>query len=160
MNRTTPRHIRYARGYIELGLLNEAADELEAIPFAERFVPEVLAVRGELHMAAKHWELLIGVAKELTKRAPDLEQGWIYWAFALRELQRVAEAKAVLLEAEPRHGKTSATLHYNLACYHALLGELPEARARLETAFQLHPDFKSAAREDRDLESLWGELTE
>ncbi len=159
MNRTTPRHVRYARGYLELGLLNEASDELEAVDFSDRFLPDVLAVRGELHLAAKHWELLTGVGRELTTRAPAVEQGWIYWAYALRELQRIAEAKAVLLEAEPRHGRTSATLHYNLACYHALLGEMGEARARLKTAFRMHPEFKEAARADPDLKSLWDELS-
>jgi tetratricopeptide (TPR) repeat protein len=152
--------MRYARGYTELGLLNEAADELEAIEAGERDLPEVLAVRGEYHMAAKHWELLVGIARELTRADPENEQGWIYWAYALRELERVAEAKAVLVEAESLHGKTSATLHYNMACYHALLGELPFARARLETAFRMHPDFKQAALEDTDLQTLWGELLE
>lgn len=39
-------------------------------------------------------------------------------------LQCVAEAKSLLLEAEPRHGATSAILNFNLACHHSLLGEM------------------------------------
>jgi tetratricopeptide (TPR) repeat protein len=157
MKSNTARHVRYAEGYVTLGLLNEASDELEAIDFADRFLPTVLAARVDLHMEAKHWDIVIGVGRELTSRAPDLERGWIGWAYALRELGRIAEAKAVLLEADPRHGANSATLNYNLACYHCLLGEMAEARTRLSIACKMHPDFKKDAIDDRDLERMWND---
>ena len=158
MKTATARHVRYAQGYIGLGLLNEASDELEAIEEAERFLPEVLAAKLELHWEAKHWETLVSVARELVSLDPAQERGWIGWAFALRELGRVAEAKAVLFEAEPRHGATSAVLHYNLGCYHCLLGEMSEARSRLKRAFRMHPPFQTEAGEDPDLAALWSEL--
>jgi hypothetical protein len=90
--------------------------------------------------------------------APGEERGWIAWAFALRELGRVAEAKGVLLRAEPLHGTRSAVLHYNLGCYHCLLGETAEARGRLATAFRMHPPFRDEALEVPDLEAMWDEL--
>lgn len=158
MNADTARHVRYARGYLELGMKNEASDELEAIAAADRFLPEVLEVRIAFHMEGRHWETVISVARELTVLKPENEQGWISWAYALRELGRIAEAKAVLFEAKPRHGGTSAVLHYNLACYHCLLGELAEARAYLATACRMHPPFKDEAQEDTDLEAIWDEL--
>jgi len=37
--------LEYARGDIELGMVNEASDELEAIGWDVRLKPEVLAVR-------------------------------------------------------------------------------------------------------------------
>jgi hypothetical protein len=70
-------------------------------------------------------------------------------------MSRVTEAKAVLLEAEPRHGK-SGVLHYNLACYHCLLGELEEAKARLNRACKTGKEWKDAATTDPDLEALRG----
>lgn len=154
MKRDTARHLRYACGYIDLGLLNEASDELEAIEFVDRFVPDVLQVRVTLHMEAKHWELVVGAAQQLVAKRPESEQGWISWAYALRELNRLAEAKAVLLDAESRHGGTSATLHYNLACYHCLLGEFADARARLQIACRMHPPLKEDAITDPDLAAL------
>lgn len=39
----TSRRLQYARGYIELGMVNEASDELEAIDWDDRTKPEVLA---------------------------------------------------------------------------------------------------------------------
>ena len=83
------------------------------------------------------------------------ESGWIGWAYALRELNRVEEARAVLLDAEKYHGTNSAVLHYNLACYDALLGALKNARARLEKACRMDAQFKITAREDPDLVALW-----
>ena len=40
----TARHLQYARGYTDLGLVNEASDELETINWDDRMKPEVLVV--------------------------------------------------------------------------------------------------------------------
>lgn len=153
-SRKTQLHVRHALGYIGLNLLNEASDEIEAIDFSDRFLPEVLSARLDLALAAKHWNAAIGIGRELTTRQPEREAGWIGRAFALRELQRVAEAKAVLLEAEPLHGCTSAVLSYNLACYDSLLGELPAALQRLHAACRMDRSLKNAALDDPDLQAL------
>lgn len=150
----TSRRLRYASGYIELGMINDASDELEAIRAEDRFAVPVLVVRLELHMAANHWETVVGLGRELAQQSPKHERAWICWAYALRELQRVDEARAVLLEAEPLHGRTSALLHYNLACYYCLLGEQATARQRLAQACKLAPGFKEDARHDPDLANL------
>lgn len=149
----TRRRLSYASGYIGLGLLNEASDELEAIEGEERLSAQVMSVRADLYMASRHWDLLVAVARELARLEPGEEKGWVHWAYALRELDRVAEAKAILLQAEPRH-RGVALLHYNLACYHSLLGELGDAKVRLRRAFKLDPELKEGAGEDPDLTAL------
>jgi tetratricopeptide (TPR) repeat protein len=150
----TARRLRHAEGYLALGMVNEASDELEAIEGDARLSDEVLKLRSDLYLQAKQWELLVAVARELARRDPDYEKGWIDWAYALREMNRIADAKAVLLEAEPGHGKKSGVLHYNLACYHSLLGELEEAKARLRRACQIEAGLKAGARDDPDLKAL------
>lgn len=150
--------MQYAQGYAELGLLREAQAELDAIDAADRSSLPVLTAVAAARWAAKQWEPLVTAARELVQLAPQEESAWIGWAFALRELGRIAEARAVLLDAEPRHGKSSAVLHYNLGCYYCLLGEMDAARQRLETAFRMHPPFKAEAANDADLEPLWGEF--
>ena len=158
MKSATARRVRYAQGYAELGLFREAENELDGIEPTECANPGVLVVRVTLHWEAKQWEQLVAFAGALARAAPQEEKGWIAWAFALRELGRIADARAVLLEAEPIHGRTSAVLHYNLGCYHCLLGEFEAARKRLHTAFRLHPPFKAEAGQDRDLEAMWAEF--
>ena len=40
----TSRHLEYARGFIDLGMVNEASDELEAIDWDDRMKPVVLVM--------------------------------------------------------------------------------------------------------------------
>ena len=154
---STSRRLEYATGFIDLGLLNEASDELELIEGEDRLSAAVMAARSNLYMAAKDWDLLIAVARELTRLTPKNDQGWIQWAYALRELGRVAEAKAVLLQAEPIHAKC-AVLHYNMACYECLLGDIPEARRRLAVACKMGKEWKTAALDDPDLKAIWDDV--
>lgn len=153
----TRRRIQYTRGYLGLGMMAEAEAELDAITKEDRALAEVKSLRVDLHMAARQWRKVVVVASELARSHPEVESAWIGWAYGLRELNRIDEAKAVLLQAEPRHGDGSAVLHYNLACYDALLGELDSARKRLATACKMDGQFKVAAQDDPDLAALRAE---
>ena len=155
---STARRVQYARGFLELGMLVEAARELEAIEGAARINAQVMELQIDLHMAAKHWGLVVAMAQELTTRYPAESNGWISRAFALRELGRIHEAKEVLLQAEPEHGRTCSVLHYNLACYHCLLGEMKQAKARLARACKMKKTWKQEARSDPDLKDLGKDL--
>ena len=53
----TARHLSYARGYIGLGMVNEASDELEAIDWDDRMKPEVLINRTEVRTYANRRSL-------------------------------------------------------------------------------------------------------
>lgn len=150
----TARRLRHVLGYVGLEMFPEAAAELDAIPACDQARPEVRAARVELHMAAGQWNQVVVVAELLARSNPELAPAWIGWAYALRELNRVAEARAVLLEAEPRHGQTSAVLHYNLACYESLLGDLAGARHRLTVACAMDKLLEADAAADPDLRAL------
>lgn len=146
-------------GYLELGMLGEAEAELEAVEGDARLSGPVLLARVELYMAAENWPSLVAVAQAVARADPAQERAWIGWAYALRSLERVAEARAVLLEGDRHHGKTSGLLHYNLACYECLLGEIEKAKVRLEWAQGLGgTDFKKLALGDTDLKPLWDQL--
>ncbi len=155
---STRRHLQYAAGFIELGMFDEATRELNAIVAHERHLPSALMVWIDLHMNTTAWDKVIAVAEKLTRSLPAEDKGWVSWAFALRELNRIEEARAVLLEAMPLHGKTCDLLHYNLACYECLLGNLPAAKRHLKTATQKDKHWKEAALEDTDLEALWPDI--
>ena len=150
----TRRRVDYALGYIGLAMFAQAAAELEAIAAADQAGPLVRSVRVDYHLARRQWKKAVTVAGELARAYPETENAWIGWAYALRELNRVKEARAVLVAGEPHHGRTSAVLHYNLACYDSLLGALGSAKRRLAQACRMDPQFKAAAREDPDLVAL------
>jgi tetratricopeptide (TPR) repeat protein len=152
------RRYEYASGYLALGMIKDAARELQALVGTDADSAEALQLWIALRHETKQWEPLVTVARRLARLHPDMEQGWVSWAYALRELERIEEAQAVLREAEPQHGESCAVLHYNLGCYACLLGDRDEARRRLERAFSMDPEFKDTAAEDPDLASMRGEL--
>jgi hypothetical protein len=54
-----------AVGYVELGMFQEANDQLENIDSLNRAAPEVLAVRIAVYHGLRKWELIQEVAKHL-----------------------------------------------------------------------------------------------
>ena len=148
------KRLRYAQGYIGLGLLKEAAEELAAIEGDARQSMEVLRVYIDLAMEAKQWARVVELAGPVAEASPDEEQVWISWAYALRELQRIKEAEAVLLRAEKDHGHKSAILNYNLACYACLQGYMELANKRLKRAIRLDKRFEDGWDKDPDLKAL------
>lgn len=155
---STQRRLEYFSGFIQLGLLDEAAAELEAVVSSDRFFPEVLLARIELHMETKAWDAVIELSRAVTTAHPARERAWITLAFALREQQRIAEARDVLLAADVLHGAECALLHYNLACYYSLLGDQVTAKERLRRACKMDKSWKVEALHDTDLSALWGEI--
>ena len=151
---STRRHLQYASGFLELDMIREAAKELRAISRADRDLPAVLDLRVNLHMHAKQWKSVVTAATRMARVEPGNDKGWISWAFALRELGRIEEARQVLLKAVPLHGKTCDVLHYNLACYECLLGNLPAAKKYLAAASQKDQRWGEEALTDPDLKAL------
>jgi hypothetical protein len=52
------RHVLASSGYLELGMLNEAAQVLEEIQPEEKTRDEVLGARVNLYSAAKKWDMV------------------------------------------------------------------------------------------------------
>lgn len=147
------RRVEYTIGYLQLGMIDAAAEELSLVPEADRRRPEVLAAWCDVYSEGRKWRRMVEVGQELARIAPDNSHGWISWAFALRELQRIAEAQAILREAEAHH-PACGVLHYNLACYACLLGDTVEAERRLRRALAIDRAWKKSALDDSDLAAL------
>lgn len=150
----TARRLQYALGYISLGLLQEAEAELEAVSPEDREAPDVEALRLDLNTAAKRWDAVAEQARRLLLRDQDNVGAWVALGCAVRRVENVAAARDLLLKAEPLHGAQHAVIHYNLACYHCLLGEAETAKARLAIACKMDPSFKQTALADPDLEAM------
>ena len=99
------------------------------------------------------------MARALAGSHPEQAEWWFFWAFALREYGKVAEAKAVALRGLERH-PDEAILRYNLACYLSLLGELDEAKVELRRSIKLDRSCQKLAADDPDLEAVWDSFGE
>lgn len=150
----TAKHIQYANGFLELGMLDEASDEIEQIEGEDRMSVEVMAFRSQLYCEAKQWELMEAVSKYVAQKAPEIPQGWIMWANALRYQERLEEAKKVAFKALEKHPKVGE-LWFNLGCYFSLLGDQKEAQKHISKATELNKKLQQQALDDPDLSKLW-----
>ncbi len=99
----TKTRLQYASGYLELGMINEASEEIEFIVGEDRMSLPVMSFRMKMYRQAEYWPALEAVSKHIAKRAPRKAEGWINWARALKELGKVEQAREVALIALDRH---------------------------------------------------------
>jgi tetratricopeptide (TPR) repeat protein len=148
------QHWRAAVGYVELGMFQEANDQLENIDPFNRAAPEVLAVRIAVYQGLKKWELMREVAKRLAEFQPNDIQWTVSLAYATRRADSIQGAKQILLNAESNFPK-EAIINYNLACYCCQLGEIENAKNYLQKAFEIDSTWRLQALDDEDLRPVW-----
>ena len=148
-------HLSYVLGYLQLELVDEAREELSALPAEFLATPPALAVRLEVAMADNAWDEVIALAPDLVGHDASKERPWVAWAYALRELGRVAEAQETLTAGARLIEEPGPLVTYNLACYACLLGDLKEARRLLGVVFGRDKSWRAVAREDADLAPLF-----
>ena len=145
--------LSHAQGYLGLGMVAEAAAELDRIPTAEANGLEVLALRVAVLQEQQNWPALRAAAGEFVQRAPAEAAAWITWAYAARRAESLDAAEKILLEAERVH-PAEPTIQFNLGCYACQRGALAEARRRVDRAIALDRTFAAAAATDPDLAPL------
>jgi predicted Zn-dependent protease len=151
------RSLLSAQGYIELEMPDEALREIDAISSKDQFREEVLQMRLFIVMRARRWEQALSVCARLRATRPEGVTGYIHGAFCLHELGRTGEAKQLLVGG-PSTLLSEPTYYYNLGCYDAVLGNLPEAARHLERSFQMDGKFREIAKYDPDLKTVHGLL--
>ncbi len=117
----TETRLQYANGYLDLGM-TKAAQELDAIEDKDRLPGEYLTVRIRLHLGTRKWKRMELASKRLTELEPQNPYGWVNWAYALRERNRIKEAMSVA-EAGLEFVPEEAVLWFNFACYCSLMGK-------------------------------------
>ena len=148
------RHVLASSGYLELGMLDDAALALEEIEPEDKTRTEVLGARVALYITAKKWDMAAAVASHLVKVEPENEAWWINLAYSVRRSEGIEQAEAILLRAQAIHPKV-AMIAFNLACYASVTGRMEEAKERLRNAIELDKDIRGLALDDEDLKPLW-----
>jgi tetratricopeptide (TPR) repeat protein len=144
-------------GYIELGMHEEATEELEKITPGVRHRPEVLLARVLIYQKTERWAAMAAVAAQLVDSAPENPGHFSALAYATRRADSIDRAREILLRAVALH-PADAEVQFNLARYEAQLGNLPLARSYLAVAFRVEPELRASALADPDLKPLWAEL--
>lgn len=148
------RTLEAAAGYLTLGLIDDAWEELEALPPEMEREHAVLELRCEIYQRLGRWNSARVLAESMAHRFPENPAWWLSWAYALRREQSVEAARGVLWEAAQLHPSVPL-ITYNLACYASVLGELDEARRLLARSIAMDPGMKKIAAKDEDLTPIF-----
>jgi len=141
-------------GYLQLGMPDEALQELNAAAIEDQFQTATLRARIRVLLHLKRWKDAEALSQRGISLHPEENEFMVQRAFALHQLKRGDEAAGVLLAA-PTWIRQTGILHYNLACYEAKLGDIALARQCLQAALELNSGFKENVRNDPDLQQLW-----
>jgi predicted Zn-dependent protease len=147
------RQLNAAMGYLNLGMCEDALDELQKLASADAERPEVIALKIAVFMRQRKWEEGLNKATLLMKALPAQPSSYLDAAFCLHEMGRTVEAKALLLEG-PSALQQHSTYYYNLACYESCLGNLKVSCELLRRAVRMDDTFAKLAMEDPDLANL------
>jgi len=126
-----------------------------------RPVPEIPVNAKDLYDRARHLHKVsrLGEARRLYQKALMLEPGHVY---ALNNLGVIYIQEGNYLEAQKslegaiQQKPEYVDPYYNLACLHALKGEVVESLAQLKKAVSLDESVREWAQKDRDLQNLSG----
>ena len=147
--------IRAAQGYLEIGMVEDALMELEALPESEQMSNECLSVYVEIFRETGEWERMEKTAQLLCETDKQNVKSWLDCAFARYHLDSVESARATLLAATKRF-PNEALLLFQLACCECQLGDIAEAKKHLNQSKELCPICRVLALTDEgDLDLIW-----
>lgn len=145
--------IRAASGWLELGMPGDALEELKGLSKEDAESRKVKELKLAAQILQKDWNGGAGTALELCNDAVDEPDFFLSAAFCLHE---AGDTKKALdcLDKGPWELQELPVYHYNMACYHWVLGEEKSARDFLSKAIEMDENFKESALVDKDLVGL------
>lgn len=147
------RTLEAAVGYFELGMAEEALQELDTLPEEDQFEEEVLEFRSVLNQHLGRWEAASVACERLCRLKVTDTDRFIVWGCCLYELGRIADCREALIQAHPR-AREHGLWNFHLACYEAILGNVDEARKLIRKSLILDPALTGMAQRNENLAPL------
>lgn len=145
--------LSFARGYLELGMIDKAARELDQLPPAFAEHPEVMSLRSHVLLAHRQWPLVVEHTRRAVALFPDEPEYYVHAAAAFDMLGLHEEGQRVWQNA-PDAVRRSGFFHLHVARFEARLGNVTCARDHLARAIHLDPTLRSVARRDPNLAQM------
>ena len=145
--------LRTALGWLELGCPEEALQELSALSPRDRMRRQALELKLFAEMKARRWNAGADTGRLLCLREPKEPRFFLHAAYCLHETGDTLAARNWLMTG-PSALIEDPQFHYNIACYHAVLGERKQARSHLKRAFSMDESLRAMAARDSDLSDL------
>jgi tetratricopeptide (TPR) repeat protein len=152
-------HLQFARGWLELGDVQEAETELRQIRSEFLDGAEVLEVRFQVLARRQRYAEGLELALRQIAFFPNDFRGYMNRGNALFWLDRSVEAIDSVMQVLDAHPRVAA-LPYNLACYWMKLGSPEEAIRWLDSAIQIgqRKGVLQHALSDPDLRPIWDHI--
>ena len=141
-----------------MGMFDESILILEDIPFDEdRWHPLVVEARYNTYRDAKEWTLAMTMAKLKHESKPNSLEWLLNYADAYHQLGDTKKAIECLKDSEDQFGEEAEYL-FRLGKYHAILGNVEEAKDLVRRVFKLNGSFKAEFLDDPAFDSVWDSL--
>jgi tetratricopeptide (TPR) repeat protein len=146
-------HITTAEGFLELGMLDEAWEELEEIEPQHRADSEVLVMRLRILARMGRFDMGLEIARGAIRLHPDEPDLWLFGSRHARAVEGPAAALEFLLAYGDRfHGH--AAYWFELACLYCQAGDLICTAECTRRAVDLDRSFQMQVLDHPDLEPL------
>jgi tetratricopeptide (TPR) repeat protein len=149
----TKQILRAASGWLELGMPDDALEELKGLTKEEGETRKATELRMAAQMAQGDWKSAGETGLELCEMAVDEPDFHLSAAYCLHEAGETKEAMRCLEEG-PEVLEEMAIFHYNKACYLCVMGDVKGASECLARAIEMDDSFQEAAMVDKDLVGL------
>ena len=85
--------LSFARGYLELGMVRQAEQELDRLPAALQDLPAVMSLRSHVLVARRRWRRVVAHARRAVRLFPESPEYYIHAATAFDMLGRREEGR-------------------------------------------------------------------
>jgi len=136
-------------------LLRRALAEIAALPADTQLTPQASLVSGAALRSLGEWQAAIAPLERASLAGPRAArlEAWMGLGWCWKRLDRVDLAIAAL-ESGLAVFPGLPVLHYNLACYHSLAGNVPAAIDHLQKAIELDDTFRDLTGSESDFDSI------
>lgn len=148
-----------AKGWLDLGVPQEAQAELDRLSFGLQNHPDVLVIRWKISARMLRWDQALELARSMVSNAPDWPAGHICLAHSLYNSQRAQEALTELRSAANRFPRTGP-IFYLLARLAGHVGAEAEAKLWLGRWKDMADAgaAKNTVNQDPDPSPIWSDL--
>jgi predicted Zn-dependent protease len=148
-----PSWLEKARGYIDLGMFDEASKVVASLPEERQKSPEAKEMQIVILLDRQKLEEAFTLSRDLAESDPENHAGFIQGAYALHAMNKT-QAAIDFLQTGPHSLRDDQCYFYNLACYELALGRSEAALTWLTQSIQLDSRNRTRALNDPDLKSL------
>jgi tetratricopeptide (TPR) repeat protein len=144
---------RQSEGLLELGLVQQALDNLARLGSLVDSSPRALYLQGEALRTLDRCEEALTPLVKAAQATPRDIHVWLALAWCRKRTSRIDLAIAAM-ERALRAKPSEALVHYNMACYLSLAGQKPRAIDHLSKALALDEEFRALVERERDFDPI------